>query len=87
MSASPLLLALLLTLAGCGLAPELAGYPDEEGPAVAAAAWPRIVDIPDPAGVARDAPDPQAGAAIIRELGADARRAAAEAERLAGPVR
>lgn len=76
-------------LAGCGTVELFGKYDLPESPEVAAAPWPRLVDVP-PAPPAGDytaaVPDPAEGALAQTDLGAAAAGANARAAALSQPV-
>ena len=76
-------------LAGCGTIGLFGAYDLPEGPHIAAAPWPRLIDTPaaPPVGVYSAAvPDAATAALAERELGAAAAAADARAAALSGPV-
>ena len=79
----------LLVLAGCGMAGPFAELDLPEGPGVAAAPWPRLVDVPaaPPVGTYTPAvPDPAIGKQVVENLSVEAAIARARAETLNEPV-
>jgi hypothetical protein len=76
-------------LAGCGTVGLFGTYEAPESEDVAAAPWPRLVDVPEapPPGTHGPAvPDPAEGRRILEELGLRADLAGAEAARLSAPL-
>jgi len=79
----------LAGLSGCGTVGLFGEYDLPESPEVAAAPWPRLVDVPAAPAVGSytaDVPDPAVGRRTLEELGVEASVASARAEALAGPV-
>lgn len=79
---------LAVAVAGCGTAELFGEHGLPESPDVAAAPWPRLVDVPEapPVGIyTADVPDPAEGARTQVELAAAATAAGARAAELAGP--
>lgn len=84
---------LLLLLGACApgarLGPDLGAYEIAESPAVAAAPWPKLVDVPvppPPGTFTAAVPDPAEGEAIAVGLRAEAARLRQRMDALAGPV-
>lgn len=78
-----------LALAGCDAADMFDKFDLPEGPEVATAPWPRLVDVPSapPVGTYTEAvPDPAVGAQVIENLSVEAAVAKARAEPLNEPV-
>lgn len=83
--------AVLALVPACAarLGPDLGLYDLPEDPSVAAAPWPRLVDVPvpPPPGQFTEAvPDPAEGAAIEARLAAEAARLRARSAELSAPV-
>ncbi|MEM6487780.1 MAG: hypothetical protein AAF677_05830 [Pseudomonadota bacterium] len=82
-------LAAVLALAGCGTADLFTRYDLPEGPGVADAPYPRLVDVPEappPGRFDRAAPDPAAGIAVQVDLSQAAADQNARAAALNAPV-
>lgn len=84
---------LLLLLGACApgarLGPDLGAYAIAESPAVAAAPWPKLLDVPvppPPGTFTAEVPDPAAGEAIAVGLRAEALRLRRRIDAVAGPV-
>ena len=78
-----------LALAGCGTVEVFGQYDLKEGPTVADAPWPRLVDTPvtpEKGTYTAAVPDPKSGEARRTELSDAAADAAARAAALSGPV-
>lgn len=82
-------MAVTAALAGCEGFRVMNDYETAESPDVAAAPWPRLVDVPQappPGSYSAAVPDPTRGEALRAALLAKARAAAIRREDLAGPV-
>jgi len=78
-----------LALAGCGTVEVFGRYDLPEGPGVAAAPWPRLIDTPAtpaPGSYTVAAPDPTRGVRVRESLDAEAAVAAVRAGELAAPI-
>lgn len=85
--ALPLVAAMGVGLSGCGTVDLFGQYDIPESTDVAAAPWPRLVDVPEapPVGEYTDAvPNPVEGAMAQADLGAASTAASARAAELAG---
>jgi hypothetical protein len=81
--------AALIVLSGCGTVELFGEYDIPESPDVAAAPWPKLVEVPEapPVGeYTENVPDPAQGVAVQADLSAIASSASARAAALAGPV-
>ncbi len=78
-----------LALSGCGTVELFGQYDLPEDPAVETTPYPRLVDTPTapaPGEFSAAVPDPARGAAVERQLAAEAAVAAVRASALSGPV-
>jgi hypothetical protein len=81
--------AAVIALSGCGTVGLFGKYEIAESADVAAAPWPRLVDVPEapPVGeYTRDVPDPAEGVLVQADLTAAAASASARAAELSRPV-
>jgi hypothetical protein len=81
--------AALIVMSGCGTVELFGEYDIPESPDVAAAPWPKLVDIPQapPVGeYTENVPDPAEGIVVQADLSAVATSASARAAELSRPV-